>query len=141
VAAVLKPGTHGTTYGGGPLACAAGNAVLDVVLSHGFLPRVDRVARHLWRQLLDLQRRHPEVIEDVRGAGLLLGLKLHGGATNTAAQEAAAAEGLLTVAAGQNVLRLAPPLIITEEEADEAVHLLGRVCLRLERAMEKVAAT
>jgi len=139
VATVLKPGTHGTTYGGGPLACAAGNAVLDVVLSHGFLPRVDRVARHLWRQLLDLQRRHPEVIEDVRGAGLLLGLKLHGGATNTAAQEAAAAEGLLTVAAGQNVLRLAPPLIITEEEADEAVHLLGRVCLRLERAMEKVA--
>ncbi|MFN6953636.1 MAG: aspartate aminotransferase family protein [Acetobacteraceae bacterium] len=141
VAAVLKPGTHGTTYGGGPLACAAGNAVLDVVLSHGFLPRVDRVARHLWRQLLDLQRRHPEVIEDVRGAGLLLGLKLHGGVTNTGAQETAAAEGLLTVAAGQNVLRLAPPLIITEEEADEAVHLLGRVCVRLEAAMEKVAAT
>jgi acetylornithine/N-succinyldiaminopimelate aminotransferase len=141
VAAVLKPGTHGTTYGGGPLACAAGNAVLDVVLSHGFLPRVDRVARHLWRQLLELQRRHPEVIEDVRGAGLLLGLKLRDGASNTAAQEAAAAEGLLTVAAGQNVLRLAPPLIITEEEADEAVHLLGRVCVRLERALEKVAAT
>ena len=140
VATVLKPGTHGTTFGGGPLACAAGNAVLDVVLSHGFLPRVDRVARHLWRQLLDLQRRHPEVIEDVRGAGLLLGLKLHGGVTNTAAQEAATAEGLLTVAAGQNVLRLAPPLIITEEEADEAVHLLGRVCVRLEAAMEKVAA-
>jgi acetylornithine/N-succinyldiaminopimelate aminotransferase len=139
VAAVLKPGTHGTTYGGGPLACAAGNAVLDVVLSHGFLPRVDRVARHLWRQLLDLQRRHPEVIEDVRGAGLLLGLKLHGGATNSAAQETAAAEGLLTVAAGQNVLRLAPPLIITEEEADEAVHLLGRVCVRLEQALEKAA--
>jgi acetylornithine/N-succinyldiaminopimelate aminotransferase len=141
VAAVLKPGTHGTTFGGSPLACAAGNAVLDVILSHGFLPRVDRVARHLWRQLLDLQRRHPEVIEEVRGAGLLLGLKLHGGTTNTAAQEAAAAEGLLTVAAGQNVLRLAPPLIITEEEADEAVHLLGRVCVRLERAMEKVPAT
>jgi acetylornithine/N-succinyldiaminopimelate aminotransferase len=81
------------------------------------------------------------VIEDVRGAGLLLGLKLRDGASNTAAQEAAAAEGLLTVAAGQNVLRLAPPLIITEEEADEAVHLLGRVCVRLERALEKVAAT
>jgi acetylornithine/N-succinyldiaminopimelate aminotransferase len=132
VAAVLKPGTHGTTFGGNPLACAAGNAVLDVILSHGFLPRVDRVARHLWRQLQDLAARHPEVIEEVRGAGLLLGLKLREGFANTAAQEAAAAEGLLTVAAGQNVLRLAPPLIITEEQADEAVHLLGRMCVRLE---------
>jgi acetylornithine/N-succinyldiaminopimelate aminotransferase len=141
VAAVLKPSTHGTTFGGNPLACAAGNAVLDVILSHGFLPRVDRVARHLWRQLQDLAARHPEVIEEVRGAGLLLGLKLREGFANTAAQEAAAEEGLLTVAAGQNVLRLAPPLIITEEQADEAVHLLGRMCVRLESAASgKVAA-
>jgi len=140
VAKHLKPGTHGTTYGGGPLACAAGNAVLDIILSHGFLPRVDRVARHLWRGLQDLAARHPEVIEDVRGAGLLLGLKLREGLTNGQAQDAALAEGLLTVAAGQNVLRLAPPLIITEEEADEAVHLLGRVCLRLAPSAARAAA-
>jgi len=138
VAKHLKPGTHGTTYGGNPLACAAGNAVLDVVLAPGFLDGVDRVARHLWRGLLGLAERHPEIIEGVQGAGLLLGLKLREAVANTAMQDAAVAEGLLTVAAGMNVLRLAPPLIITEAEADEAVELLDRTCRRFE-AM-KVAA-
>jgi acetylornithine/N-succinyldiaminopimelate aminotransferase len=131
VAAHLKPGTHGHTYGGNPLACAAGNAVLDVVLAPGFLDGVDRVARHLWRGLEGLALRHPEMIEGVQGAGLLLGVKLREGVTNTALQDAAAAEGLLTVAAGMNVLRVAPPLIITEAEAEEAVALLDRACRRV----------
>jgi acetylornithine/N-succinyldiaminopimelate aminotransferase len=131
VAKHLKPGTHGTTYGGSPLACAAGNAVLDVVLGEGFLDGVDRVARHLWRGLLDLAQRHPRVVEDARGAGLLLGLKLRPEVNNGEMQAACVAEGLLTVAAGMNVLRLAPPLIITEAEADEALALLDRACLRL----------
>lgn len=140
VAKHLKPGTHGTTYGGNPLACAAGNAVLDVVLAPGFLDGVDRVARHLWRGLLGLAQRHPTVIEGVRGAGLLLGLKLHEAVSNGAMQDAAAQEGLLTVAAGMNVLRLAPPLIITEAEADEAVALLDRACKRLTPDTAKAAA-
>ncbi|WP_211873281.1 aspartate aminotransferase family protein [Plastoroseomonas arctica] len=131
VAKYLKPGTHGTTYGGGPLACAAGNAVLDVVLEPGFLDQVDRVARHLWRGLLGLAERHPQVVEGVQGAGLLLGIKLRPDVLNTDMQAAAVREGLLTVAAGMNVLRVAPPLIITEAEADEAVDLLGRACLAL----------
>jgi acetylornithine/N-succinyldiaminopimelate aminotransferase len=134
VAKHLKPGTHGTTYGGNPLACAAGNAVLDVILADGFLDRVDRVARHLWRGLLALAERNPDLVEDVRGAGLLLGIKLREGFLNTDLQAAAVAEGLLTVAAGQNVLRLAPPLIITEAEADEAVTLLDRALARLRAA-------
>jgi acetylornithine/N-succinyldiaminopimelate aminotransferase len=138
VAKHLKPGTHGHTYGGNPLACAAGNAVLDVVLAPGFLDGVDRVARHLWRGLEGLARRHPEVIAGVQGAGLLLGLRLHETVTNTALQDAAAAEGLLTVAAGMNVLRVAPPLIITDADADEAVALLDRACLRI--TPQKVAA-
>jgi acetylornithine/N-succinyldiaminopimelate aminotransferase len=138
VAKHLKPGTHGHTYGGNPLACAAGNAVLDVVLAPGFLDGVDRVARHLWRGLEGLARRHPEVIAGVQGAGLLLGLRLHETVTNTALQDAAAAEGLLTVAAGMNVLRVAPPLIITDADADEAVALLERACLRM--TPQKVAA-
>jgi acetylornithine/N-succinyldiaminopimelate aminotransferase len=140
VAKHLKPGTHGTTYGGGPLACAAGNAVLDVILAPGFLDGVDRVARHLWRGLLDLASRHPTVIEGVRGAGLLLGLKLHDAVNNGAMQEAAVREGLLTVAAGMNVLRLAPPLIITEADVDEAIALLDRACLRLTPGAVPVAA-
>jgi acetylornithine/N-succinyldiaminopimelate aminotransferase len=138
VAKHLKPGTHGHTYGGNPLAAAAGNAVLDVVLAPGFLDGVDRVARHLWHGLEGLARRHPEVIEGVQGAGLLLGIRLREAVSNTALQDAAAAEGLLTVAAGMNVLRVAPPLIISDAEADEAVALLDRACLRVSSA--RVAA-
>jgi acetylornithine/N-succinyldiaminopimelate aminotransferase len=138
VAKHLKPGTHGTTYGGNPLACAAGNAVLDVVLAPGFLDGVDRVARHLWRGLEGLAQRHPDMVERVQGAGLLLGLKLHEAASNTGLQDAAVQEGLLTVAAGMNVLRLAPPLIIAEADADEAVALLDRALRRMSAL--KVAA-
>ena len=111
VAKHLKPGTHGSTYGGNPLACAAGNAVLDVILAPGFLDGVDRVARHLWRGLVALKDRNAELVEDVQGAGLLVGIKLREPLVNSALQAAAVEEGLLTVAAGMNVLRLAPPLI------------------------------
>ena len=140
VAQYLKPGTHGTTYGGNPLATAAGNAVLDVILAPGFLEHVDRVARHLWHGMLDLAARHPTVVSGVQGAGLLLGLKLHEAVSNTEMQGAAVAEGLLTVAAGMNVLRLAPPLIITEAEADEALRLLDRAVLRMTPGDARVAA-
>jgi acetylornithine/N-succinyldiaminopimelate aminotransferase len=101
---------------------------------------VDQVARHLWRGLLALAAKHPTVIEDVRGAGLLLGLKLRPEVNNGEMQNAAVAEGLLTVAAGMNVLRLAPPLIITEADVDEAVALLDRACLRLTPAGAQAAA-
>jgi acetylornithine/N-succinyldiaminopimelate aminotransferase len=141
VAKHLKPGTHGTTYGGNPLACAAGNAVLDVVLAPGFLEGVDRVARHLWRGLQDLCARHPRVAEEVRGAGLLVGIKLRPEVSNTEMQGACVDEGLLTVAAGMNVLRLAPPLIITEAEADEALRLLDQACNRMTPVSIEVAAT
>ena len=140
VAKYLKPGTHGTTYGGGPLACAAGNAVLDVMLAPGFLDQVDAVARLLWKGLLDLAQRHPKVIEGVQGAGLLLGMKLRPEILNGEMQAAAVAEGLLTVAAGMNVLRLAPPLIITEAEVTEALRLLDRTCLRMTPSAAQVAA-
>ncbi|WP_431267100.1 aspartate aminotransferase family protein [Dankookia sp. P2] len=140
VAKYLKAGTHGSTYGGNPLACAAGNAVLDVILGEGFLARVDRVARHLWRGLLELAGRHPTVIEGIQGAGLLLGIRLAPEVSNGEAQAAAVAEGLLTVAAGMNVLRLAPPLIISEEEADEALRLLDRAMRRITPSQAKDAA-
>ncbi len=139
VAKYLKAGTHGSTFGGNPLACAAGNAVLDVILAPGFLGQVDRVARHLWRGLLGLAQRHPSVVEGVQGAGLLLGIKLRPEVSNGDMQAAAVAEGLLTVAAGMNVLRLAPPLIITEAEADEALRLLDLACARLAPAAAAAA--
>ncbi len=140
VAKHLKPGTHGTTYGGGPLACAAGNAVLDVVLAPGFLEGVDRVARHLWRGMVALAARHPTVAEGAQGAGLLLGLKLRPEVSNTEMQAACVAEGLLTVAAGMNVLRVAPPLIITEADADQALEMMDRACRRLTPSVSQVAA-
>ena len=140
VAKYLVPGTHGTTYGGNPLACTAGNAVLDVILAPGFLDGVDRVARHLWRGMQDLAARHPRVAMGVQGAGLLIGLRLREDVSNTAMQAMAVEEGLLTVAAGMNVLRLAPPLIITEAEADEALSRLDRAAARMEPARDKAAA-
>jgi len=140
VAQHLKAGTHGSTYGGNPLACAAGNAVLDIVLAPGFLDNVQRVAAHLWKGLEGLAKKHPTVVEGVRGRGLLCGIKLVPEVSNGDMQGAAVAEGLLTVAAGMNVLRLAPPLIITEAEADEAVALLDRACLRMTPSKARDAA-
>jgi acetylornithine/N-succinyldiaminopimelate aminotransferase len=88
----------------------------------------------------DLAQRHPKVVTGVQGAGLLIGLKLVDSVSNTEMQGAAVAEGLLTVAAGMNVLRVAPPLVITEAEADEALRLLDRACLRMTPGNAKAAA-
>jgi acetylornithine/N-succinyldiaminopimelate aminotransferase len=120
----LSPGTHGTTFGGNPLACAAANAVLDVVLADGFLADVDRKARRLWFGLLDIVAEFPTVFEDARGAGLILGLKCR--VPNTELQDAFTAEGLLSVGAGDNVIRLVPPLVLTDGDIDAALEMMRR---------------
>ena len=124
VAKHLSAGTHGTTFGGNPLACAAANAVLDVILAPGFLDEVDRKARRLWHMLQQVVTEVPEVLGDVRGAGLILGLKSV--VPNGELQNAFAAEGLLTVAAGDNVVRLVPPLVITDDDIDVAVEMIRK---------------
>jgi acetylornithine/N-succinyldiaminopimelate aminotransferase len=129
VARNIRPGTHGTTFGGNPLACAAGNAVLDVMLSPGFLDSVAIKAEALRRDLAAFAAEYPSMIEDIRGRGLLLGLKVT--VPNTALQAACLAEGLLTVAAGDNVLRLAPPLIVTAEDCATAVAMLRRAVAKM----------
>jgi acetylornithine/N-succinyldiaminopimelate aminotransferase len=136
VARNIRPGTHGTTFGGNPLACAAGNAVLDVLLAPGFLDDVAVRAAVLRRDLEKLAAEFPSVVEEVRGRGLLIGLKL--AVPNAALQAACLNEGLLTVAAGDNVLRLAPPLIVTVEDCQAAVAMLRRAVAAL--AESKVAA-
>jgi acetylornithine/N-succinyldiaminopimelate aminotransferase len=128
VAQHLRPGSHGTTFGGNPLACAAGNAVLDVVLAPGFLDGVARTAEYLRAGLGKLMREHPGIITEIRGQGLLIGLRC--GVPNTELQAACLAEGLLTVGAGDNVLRLVPPLIISNTECDEALSRLARAAAR-----------
>jgi acetylornithine/N-succinyldiaminopimelate aminotransferase len=124
----MTPGTHGTTFGGNPLACAAANAVLDVILAPGFMDRVAKTGRHFQAALTDLVHAIPAVFDSVRGQGLMIGLRC--AVSNTQVQEACLAEHLLTVTAGDNVLRLVPPLIVTAAEADEAVARLRRAALR-----------
>ena len=122
----MTPGTHGTTFGGNPLAMACANAVLDVMLEDGFLERVDGIARRLWDELEALVGRHPSVLEGVRGAGLMLGLKSK--AENRLLMAKLRDGGMLTVGASDNVLRLLPPLIIGESEVAEAIEKLDAAC-------------
>jgi len=129
-AAGMTAGTHGSTFGGNPLAMAVGNAVLDVVLDEGFLERVQQAALGLKQKLAGLADAHPTVIEEVRGVGLLIGLKAK--VPNTDLIKAAMDEKLLTIGAGDNVVRLLPPLIITDAEIDEAVASLAAACATLE---------
>lgn len=118
----MAPGSHGSTFGGNPLAMAVGNAVLDVILSDGFLDRVAHTGLVLKQKLAALRDRHPRVIEEVRGEGLMIGLKL--GVPNTEFAAAAREANLLVIPAGDNVVRLIPPLIVTESDVEEAVRRL-----------------
>jgi acetylornithine/N-succinyldiaminopimelate aminotransferase len=137
-AKALKPGTHGTTFGGNPLACAAGNAVLDVVLAPGFLDDVVRKGRRLRAELDEIAREYPQVYEDARGMGLLQGLKCV--LPQGEVQAACVAEGLMAITAGDNVLRLAPPLVVTDADLDEAIVMLRRATRRVLPSTAKAAA-
>jgi acetylornithine/N-succinyldiaminopimelate aminotransferase len=115
----MTAGTHGTTYGGNPLAMAVGNAVLDVILDEDFLSHVNDVALVMRQGLESLKDRYPDLISDVRGTGLMLGIKC--AKSNLDLISAMRNEHILGVPAGDNVVRLLPPLIVTAEEAREAL--------------------
>lgn len=121
----MTAGTHGSTFGGNPLAMAAANGVLDVMLASGFMEEVNRVARLLRGRLEALVEKYPSVFAEIRGAGLLLGLKCV--VPSGEVGDRLRAAGLLTVGAGDNVVRLLPPLIIKEQQIDEALHILDAV--------------
>ena len=122
-------GTHGTTYGGNPLACAVGNAVLDIVLADGFLDAVAASGERLKRELLALKSTYGDVVSDVRGEGLMIGLRLRVPPANFAA--AARDNRVLVIPAGDNVVRLLPPLIISDAEISEAVRRLAGACRQM----------
>jgi acetylornithine/N-succinyldiaminopimelate aminotransferase len=128
----MTPGTHGSTFGGNPLAMSVANAVLDVLLEKGFLDRVGRVGKYLRSRLDDLVKRHPAVFKEARGAGLMQGLACvpECGKVVSRLYE----EGMLTVVAGDNVVRLLPPLIIEETHVDEAIACLDRAAAALKPA-------
>ena len=134
----MTPGTHGSTFGGNPLGMAVANAVLDQVLAPGFLEHVQQMSLFARQRLAELKDTHKAIIAEVRGEGLLLGLKTV--VPNGDFVNAGIAEGLLTVAAGENVVRLLPPLIVTEKEINEAIAKLSAACRKLEAATTKGAA-
>jgi acetylornithine/N-succinyldiaminopimelate aminotransferase len=130
----MTPGTHGSTFGGNPLAVAAGNAVLDVVTKPGFLDHVRKIALLFRQRLAEIKDRHPTVIAEVRGEGLLIGLKCQ--VPSGELIDAMRAEKLLAVGAGDNVARLLPPLIASEAEVGEAIARLDRACVSMETAQK-----
>jgi acetylornithine/N-succinyldiaminopimelate aminotransferase len=125
----MTAGTHGSTFGGNLLAMAVANAVLDVVLEPGFLERVEQAGKLLREKLEIMVRENHGILEEVRGEGLMIGMKCR--VSNMDLIEACYAEGLLTVVAGDNVVRMLPPLIISDEEIDEACERLRRACRKL----------
>jgi acetylornithine/N-succinyldiaminopimelate aminotransferase len=122
-------GVHGGTYGGNPLAMAVGNAVLDVVLAPGFMEHVVAMGQYLHQTLTRLAQRYQGLLYEVRGQGLMLGLKTVGEPAAFVAELRKI--GLLTVAASDNIIRVVPPLIVTREHIDEAAGLMERACQNL----------
>ena len=130
-AAGMVAGTHGSTFGGNPLATAVGNAVLDVVLADGFLDNVQKQALKLKQGLARLKDTHPAVIEDIRGEGLMMGIKTK--VLNTDFVNAARDQKLLVIGAGDNVVRLLPPLIVNDADVAEALAKLEAACVAFEK--------
>ncbi len=126
VASAMKPGSHGSTFGGNPLAMSAGNAVLDVMFKKSFLPEVKKKGIYFQEELKKIQHQFPKIIKEVRGKGLLVGLALHGSQTKFI--EKLIKEKLLAVRASENVVRLLPPLNVTKKEIDLALKILKKVC-------------
>mgnify|MGYP002136588405 CR=1 FL=1 len=122
----MTPGSHGSTYGSNPLAMAVGNAVLDVMLQDGFSAHVQAMGALLKNGLELLQAKHPHVIEEVRGTGLLLGIKTRG--SHHALVDRLRVAKLLTSPAQENVIRIIPPLVVSGEEIREALAILAKVC-------------
>ncbi|MDJ1158013.1 aspartate aminotransferase family protein [Chelatococcus sp. SYSU_G07232] len=133
----MTVGVHGTTFGGNPLAMAVGNAVLDVVLEPGFLEHVRKVGLLLKQRLAELKDRHPHIIAEIRGEGLMLGLKLN--VPNTDFVNAARQQNLIVIGAGDNVVRLLPPLIIDEAEIAEGFARLDAAASAMEAEIRGVA--
>jgi acetylornithine/N-succinyldiaminopimelate aminotransferase len=126
VASGMAPGTHGTTFGGNPLAMSVGNAVLDVILEKKFLKNVEKISNYFHVELKKTQDEYPKVIKEVRGIGLLVGLRIY--VDQTTFIKKLADKKLLTIRAAENVVRLLPPLNVKKQEIDLAIAILKKVC-------------
>ena len=125
----MKPGNHGSTFGGNPLAMSVGNAVLDIILEKGFLENVVKIGEYFEAQLIKLKEKYPSIIQEVRGKGLLRGIKIK--SDNAKFLNELFEHKMLAVKASENVVRLLPPLIVKEKEIDEAISIIEKVCEKL----------
>ncbi|MDC0437652.1 aspartate aminotransferase family protein [Pelagibacteraceae bacterium] len=126
VASGMKPGIHGSTFGGNPLAMSAGNAVMDVMFKKGFLGNVTKNGKYFLRELNKIKEKYPKIIKEIRGKGLLLGLCLYKDQTNFIKK--LLDNKLLTVRAAENVVRLLPPLNVTKQEINLGLKIIDKVC-------------
>jgi acetylornithine/N-succinyldiaminopimelate aminotransferase len=122
----MKPGSHGSTFGGNPLAMSVGNAVLDIILQKGFLSNVIALGEYFDGELLKIKEKFPNIIEDIRGKGLLKGVKLK--VDNLRFMNLLFENKLLVVKASENVIRLLPPLTVNKSEIDEAISIIHKAC-------------
>ena len=129
VASGMKPGTHGSTFGGNPLAMTVGIAVMNELFKKGFLGNVRKKGTYFLKELNNLKSKYPDIIKEVRGQGLLIGLRLYGDQTSFINE--LLKNKLLTVKASENVVRLLPPLNVTKQEIDLALKILNKVCEHL----------
>ena len=126
VAKCMTPGSHGSTFGGNPLAMSVGNAVLDIILKKGFLKNVQKTSIYFHNELKRLHSKYPTVIREIRGVGLLVGIQIYKNQIEFIKK--LFDRGLLTVKASENVVRLLPPLTVKKKNIDEAVEILEKVC-------------
>jgi acetylornithine/N-succinyldiaminopimelate aminotransferase len=127
VASGMTTGTHGSTFGGNPLAMSVGNAVLDQIFKKGFLVNVKRLSKYFHFELNELKKEFPKIIKEVRGVGLLIGLQLHNDQTKFI--QKLIDNNLLTIRAAENVIRILPPLNVKKQEIDTAIKIIKKVCL------------
>jgi len=126
VASAMKPGTHGSTFGGNPLAMSVGNAVLDIIFKKGFLINVQKISRYFNRELIKIKNDYPKLIIEVRGNGLLIGLQLF--KEQEKFIKKLEDNKLLTIRAAENVIRILPPLNVKKSEIDLALKIIKKVC-------------
>ena len=129
VASGMIPGTHGSTFGGNPLAMAVGNTVMNIVSSKKFLNNVKNKSKYFFSQLYNLKEKYPNIIKEVRGRGLLIGIQLHKNQTKFI--EKLMDNKLLTIRAAENVVRILPPLNVKKVELDKALKIINKVCSKI----------
>ena len=126
VASAMTPGTHGTTFGGNPLAMSIGNKVFDIISNKKFLKNVKIKSNYFYKQLNEIKNKYPNIIDEIRGRGLLIGVKLR--VDQTKFIKKLMENKLLTIRAAENVVRVLPPLNVSKKEIDQAIKIFDKVC-------------